>query len=250
MNVHQPAAAGGPGFRSSLWAMVAGIAVVAAILGMLVHLGVHQQIVTMLRWFDDLGAWAGVLFIAVMVLVVVFLLPGLLFTTGAGFVFGVVEGSIYVVVGTTIGATLSFLIARYLLGERARRYVVRHARVRVVSEELTPRGWKIVLLTRLIPFFPSKLSNYFFGLAGFSLRGFVGGSALGFIPYSVHNVYLGSLAADLATLGERPARSPIEWGIYLTGFVATAIAVIWLSRLAQRAIHRYESQGFPGEDAQ
>jgi hypothetical protein len=39
-----------------------------------------------------------------------------------------------------------------------------HARLRVVSEELTPHGWKIVLLTRLIPFFPGKISNYFFGL--------------------------------------------------------------------------------------
>ncbi|MFN2310366.1 MAG: VTT domain-containing protein, partial [Gammaproteobacteria bacterium] len=58
------------------------------------------------------------------------------------------------------------------------------AKLQVVSEELTPHGWKIVLLTRLIPFFPGKISNYFFGLTEFSLPGFVGGSLLGFIPYS------------------------------------------------------------------
>jgi hypothetical protein len=53
----------------------------------------------LLQWFDAQGAWAPLLFILIMAAVVVLVLPGVLFTTGAGFVFGVVEGTMYVVIG-------------------------------------------------------------------------------------------------------------------------------------------------------
>ena len=130
------------------------------------------------------------------------ILPGVLLTTGAGFVFGVVEGSIVVVLGTTLGSALAFLIARHLFGARAAHYVRSHPRLKLVKEEMAAHGWIIVLLIRLIPFFPSKISNYFFGLTSFSFRGYVAGSLIGFIPFSVHSVYLGSIAADIATLDD------------------------------------------------
>jgi uncharacterized membrane protein YdjX (TVP38/TMEM64 family) len=234
----------GIGIQSPLWGIAASILFVAATLAVLVYFGAHEEVLRLLRWFDEQGAWAPLLFILIMAAVVVLLLPGFLFTTGAGFVFGVVEGSFYVVTGTTLGAALSFLIARHLFGQRARTFVRDHARLRVVSEEVTPHGWKIVLLTRLIPFFPGKISNYFFGLTRFSLRGYVGGSLLGFIPFSVHNVYLGSIAADITTLGARDlGRTPLQWTLYGAGFIATVIAVVYLNRLARRALDRYARSG-------
>jgi len=164
-------------------------------------------------------------------------------------VFGVVEGSLYVVTGTTLGAVAAFLIARYLFGQHARAFILSHARLRLVSDEITPHGWKIVLLTRLIPFFPSKISNYFFGLTHFSLRGYIGGSFLGFIPFSVHNVYLGSIVADVSLLTERGLdRSPLEWTLYGAGFLATVITIVYLNRLARRALARYEAKGVIEED--
>ncbi|MCK4622687.1 MAG: TVP38/TMEM64 family protein [Desulfuromonadales bacterium] len=226
--------------KSPLWAIASSILLVAAILVVLIHYGVHEQVLQLLKWFEAQGAWAPLLFILIMALVVVLLLPGVLLTTGAGFVFGVMEGSIVVVLGTILGASLAFLMARYLFGKRATQFVLRHAKVRLVGEELSPHGWKIVLLTRLIPFFPSKISNYFFGLTSFSFRGYVGGSLIGFIPFSVHSVYLGSIAADVATLGQHHlGRTPLEWAIYGLGFLATLIAVLYLNRLARQALARY-----------
>lgn len=225
---------------SPLWGILASVAFVGAVLGVLVYFGVHEQVVVLLRWVEAQGIWGPVLFIAVMALVIVFLLPGVLFTTGAGFVFGVVEGTIYVVVGSTLGAAIAFLVARHFFGERAAGFVRSQAKLSLVSQEMTPNGWKIVLLTRLIPFFPSKVSNYFFGLTKFSFQGYVVGTLIGFIPFSLHNVYLGSLAADLTTLGVRnTGRTPLEWSLYGAGFVATLIAVIYLNRLARRALARY-----------
>jgi uncharacterized membrane protein YdjX (TVP38/TMEM64 family) len=216
---------------------------VAAILGALIYFDTQQQALILLKWLDTLGVWALLLFTLIMALVVILLLPGVMFTIGAGFVFGVVEGSICVVLGTTLGATLAFLLARYLLGSRARHYVVSHTRLKLFSDEFTPQGWKIVMLSRMVPFFPFKLSNYFFGLTPFSLRGFVGGTLLGIIPFSIHNVYLGSIAADITTLGERHLdRTPIEWAFYIGGFLVVLITVLYFKRLAHEALSKYTKQ--------
>jgi uncharacterized membrane protein YdjX (TVP38/TMEM64 family) len=232
--------------------MAASISFVAVLLAILVYFNVHEYVVALLEWFRAYGAWASLLFILVMALVVVLLLPGAFLTMGAGFVYGVVEGTFYVVVGTTLGATLSFLIARYLFGERTSKFVVSHTRLRLLSEEMTPNDWKIVLLTRLIPFFPSKLANYFFGLTQFRLSRYSGASFIGFIPFSLHNVYLGSIVADLSQLGTRETeRSMLEWTIYGAGFVATVIAIVYFNRLARHALASYTQpdDGTQGEES-
>lgn len=227
----------------------ASTAFVALVLGALVYFDVDEQVRELLIWLEAQGAWAALLFILLMTAVVVLLLPGVMFTTGAGFVFGVIEGSLWVVIGTTAGATIAFLIARRLFGARARGFVTRHARLQLVTEELAPHGWKIVMLTRLVPFFPFKLSNYFFGLTAVSLRGFIGGTLIGTIPFSVHNVYLGAIAAELASGGARHAGyGPLEWVLYGAGFAAALAGVVYFSRVARRALARYEGGEARGED--
>lgn len=230
---------GHPFGQSAAWGLGGSVLFVAVLLGILILLGIDEQVLALLNWLDARGGWASALFVLIMALVVVLVLPGVLFTTGAGFVFGVVQGTVYVVLGTTLGATLAFLIARYLFGERAARFVKNNPRLNLINHELTPQGWKIVLLTRLVPFFPSKLANYFFGLTTFSLRGFVGGTLVGIIPLSINSVYLGSIAGDIATLGERSAgRTPLEWGLYGVGFLVAVGVVLYLNRLARRALAR------------
>ena len=221
------------------------ISILFVVLGvtLLMYFDVHEDVLRLLDWLDALGIWGPLLFIMIMMLVVVLVLPGVMFTAGAGFVFGVVEGTVCVVVGTTLGAALAFLIARYLFGDRASQFVLRRARLRLVSEELTPHGWKIVLLTRLVPFFPFKLSNYFFGLTQFSLRGFMGGTFVGIIPLSLHNVWLGSIAAGITVPGGHiAARTPFEWVLYGGGFLIIVGLVAYLNHLARRALARYTEE--------
>ncbi len=231
-------------FRSPFWALAASVAFVAVLLGVLVYFNLHEKLLDVLAWVEQQGAWAAVLFVLIMAAAVFLLLPGIFLTMGAGFVFGVVEGSILVVVGTTLGAAIAFLISRHLLGSRAKRFIVEHERLRVINAEMAQHGWKVVLLTRLIPFFPSKVANYFFGLTTFRFRGYLLGSFLGFIPFSVHNVYLGSIVGDLTALTQRElGRTPVEWALYGFGFFATVVAVVYFNRLAQRALARYADEG-------
>lgn len=217
--------------------IILSIGLVAMLVAIMLYFDTDKQLIPMLQWLDSQGVWALLWFVLIMALVVLLMLPGVLFTFGAGFVFGVLPGTISVVVGTTLGATLAFLIARYFFGAQARDFILSNNRLKLINTRAASDGFRIVLLTRLLPFFPSKLSNYIFGLTQVSLRDFLYASALGFVPFSLHNVYLGSIAADIATLGSRSTeRTLLEWGLYGIGFLLTITVVLAVNRQANRLL--------------
>jgi uncharacterized membrane protein YdjX (TVP38/TMEM64 family) len=148
-------------------------------------------------------------------------------------------------VATTLGATVAFILARRFLGTtRLARYCLRNPHFQSISDLSARRSWGLILLTRLIPFFPFKLSNYFFGLAGFSLRDFFVGTFLGIMPITFFNVYLGSLAADLTLLrSQRLERTPLQWFLYGLGFLVVLGLLIYGTRLARRMMGTYLSGG-------
>lgn len=220
------------------------ILIVVVIVGISLFCDVQSHLLRFFEWLDHIGGWAAPLFILVDMLVVVLVLPGVVLTLGAGFMFGVLKGSLYVIIGTTLGATIAFIIARYFLGEKTARFFLTHSKLEVMDDVIKHEGLKIVLLTRLVPFFPFKLSNYFFGLTQVSLHHFFFGVLFGIIPITVSNVYIGSLAADLATLGSRSAsRTNAEWAIYGIGFIIAIGTFVYITRLARKALANYSSEG-------
>jgi bacteriorhodopsin len=65
----------------------------------------------------------------------------------------------------------------------------------------------------------------------------------GGIPVTITNVYIGSIAADLATIGSRTAsRSSVEWTIYGIGFIITIVAVIYITLIARKALDSSRSK--------
>lgn len=232
--------------RRALIAATAVLLVVTAAVAVSGRMDIGPGVAALLAWIDGMGAWGPLILIAADILVVVLVLPGVWLTLGAGFLFGVVEGSLYIVIGTSIGATIAFLVARHLLGPRSAAWLARHPRARLLESMLAESGWKIVLATRLIPFFPFKLANYVFGLARFRLRDFVAGTVLGIIPFTVTNVYIGSLAADLAMLGVRGGpRESWEWFLYAGGALVACAVVVYLARVARRILKAELERGEP-----
>lgn len=218
-------------------AAICGTAIVLLILGALNYFNLRHSFHDLLAWLEGLDNGAGLIFTAIMAAVIILLLPGVLFTVGAGFVFGVVKGTAFVVIGTTLGAVCAFLISRYLFGERMSRFFLSHVSLRAASNSMVNDGLRIVFFTRLIPLFPFKLSNYFFGLTPVRFKDFTLGTLVGIIPFSLHNAYLGSMAADIVSLGEREAeRTPLEWTAYGIGLVMVIVAVSSLARIAQKAL--------------
>lgn len=196
-----------------------------------------KYLIQFFAWLDSYGDLAAPIFILVNMLIVVFILPSMFLTLGAGFMFGVVQGTVYILISTTSGALISFVIARHFFSDRMSAYFLGHPRLQLLHKKFSGTGWRGILLTRLIPFFPFKLSNYFFGLSLFSLRDFGIGTFFGIIPITLFNAYIGSLAADLATLGVRNTeRSTTEWLLYGFGFILTIAALIGINRMVQKSL--------------
>ena len=69
-------------------------------------------LINALQWIDDLGTIGGIAFIGIYITATIPFLPGSILTLGAGVVFGIVWGSIYVFIGATLGATAAFFVGR------------------------------------------------------------------------------------------------------------------------------------------
>jgi uncharacterized membrane protein YdjX (TVP38/TMEM64 family) len=192
-----------------------------------------------LAWIQGLGVVGVLAFIGLYIIATVAFLPGSILTLGAGVIFGVVWGSIYVFIGATLGATAAFLVGRYLARGWVAKKIQGNAKFAAIDKAVATEGLKIVLLTRLSPIFPFNLLNYAFGITGVSLKDYVIGS-VGMIPGTIMYVYIGSLASNLALIGTdaQPSNPTVQWAIRILGFVATVAVTIYVTRLARQALNK------------
>ena len=190
-----------------------------------------------LVWVDSLGSLGAIAFIVLYILATVAFLPGSILTLGAGVVFGVFFGSLYVFIGATLGAIAAFLVGRYLVRDWVAQKIAGNQKFTAIDQAVGQEGFKIVLLTRLSPIFPFFLLNYAYGVTGVSLKDYAIAS-VGMIPGTIMFVYIGSLAGNLATLGtQTPMVNPaLEWTIRIIGFIATVAVTFYVTKLARRAL--------------
>ena len=215
------------------------VTVVLALLVLLRYFDIQQILKDVLEAISSLGGWAPVAFITVYIAATVLLLPGFILTLGAGFLFGVVWGSVFVSISSILGATCSFLVGRYVARDWVAKKMQSHEKFQPVDEAVAREGWKIVGLTRLSPIFPFNLLNYAFGITQVSLRDYFLASWIGMMPGTVMYVYIGSLAGDLAALGsDGRSRTPAEWALYLVGLLATVVVTVYVTRLARQALEK------------
>ncbi|GMR04918.1 MAG: hypothetical protein BMS9Abin23_0838 [Thermodesulfobacteriota bacterium] len=129
------------------------------------YLGLGQYLdqEKMREWIEGFGVWGPVIYMLIYSIAPSFMLPGLAITVVGGILFGPFWGVVYVAVGATIGASLAFLIARYM-GRDWVEGLLKSPRLKEIDEEVEKKGWKIVAFTRLIPLFPFNFLNYAFGL--------------------------------------------------------------------------------------
>lgn len=207
---------------------------VATVVAACATLDVRSLISEALHQLAGLGPWAAVWFVLLYVAATVLFLPGSALTLGAGALFGVVHGSIYVSIASTLGATAAFLIGRYFAREWVAKKISGHASFAAIDRAVAEHGWKIVGLTRLSPAFPFSLLNYAFGLTRVRGRDYVLASWLGMMPGTVMYVYVGSLAQVGTQRGQH--RSPGEWVLYGIGLLATIAVTIITTRIARRAL--------------
>lgn len=197
----------------------------------------QQQLVSLLEWIDGLGAIAPIVFILAYIIITVAFLPASVVTLGAGFVFGVVKGSIFVFIGAMLGATAAFLIGRFVARDWIAKKVEGSQFFSALDNAIAKEGLKLIFLIRLSPAFPFNLLNYALGLTKVSLPNYVLGTT-GIIPGTIMYVYLGSLVGDLATLGtgDAPSNPIVDWTIKILIFVTVVAISLYIAKIARTAL--------------
>ncbi len=101
-------------------------------------------------------------------------------TIAGGFLFGITFGTLYVVVGATLGATAIFLLARSTLGDLLRAKA--GPWLQRMEAGFSENAFSYMLVLRLIPLFPFFVVNLVPAFLGVSLRTYVVGTFIGIIP--------------------------------------------------------------------
>ena len=142
-----------------------------------------------------------VLFIFLYVLVTALSLPVATFLTLlGGALFGFSTGLIIVSFASTIGATLAFLMARFL----AQNYVQKYYKKQLskINKKFKSEGAFYLFALRLVPVFPFFIINVVMGLMTIKTWTFYWVSQLGMLPGTIVYVYAGTQLVQIETFSD------------------------------------------------
>lgn len=131
----------------------------------------------------------------------VFAVPASLFIIAAGVVWGWKFGTLYAMCGGMLGASVSYLVGRFL-GEGLLQKFGRTGRM--VEKQVATAGFKTMLIVRLIPGPPFAVWNYGAGVAGVRFSDYFFGTLLGTLPahaifaYSADSLFNGTMSEGAA----------------------------------------------------
>jgi len=176
-------------------------------------------------WLAGAGVMAPLLFIGIYAISTVLLIPGSVLTIAGGVLFGPIWGTFYNLTGATIGATMAFLIARYLTSNLVSRKT--GGWLRQLVEGVEAEGWRFVAFVRLVPLFPYNLLNYALGLTRIRLFHYMVTSYICMLPGAIAYTYLGYAGRNAVAGGEGMIKKALL-GLGLLALVA------FLPRLIKR----------------
>lgn len=231
--------------KSAIRRLIALIAIVIALLLAMRFLPVQQWLRNFNDWASQMGVAGIFIFIGVYAIATVLLAPGSILTISAGFAFGLWKGFLSVWAGATLGASLAFLIARFIARDKVEAIAKGNEKFRNIDNAISKQGAKLVFLLRLSPVIPFNLSNYFYGLTGVKFWPYVLASWIGMMPATFLFVYIGTAgkaAVSAAAGGGAVTYDWQYWTLMGVGLAATIAVTIWATRIARDALRKTEAE--------
>ena len=154
------------------------------------HLQEYLQEDRLRGFIAPYGMWGPFIYLLVWAIGPTLLFPGLVITLAGGVLFGPVLGVVYTTIGATIGASLAFLVSRYLARDWVAAKIV-GTKLAHLDEKVVQHGWKIVAFTRLIGV-PYILLNYAFGLTRIPLFPYALATCFAMLPWTIGLILVSS----------------------------------------------------------
>ncbi len=148
-----------------------------------------------------------------------------------GWYFGFVAGLVVVSFGSTAGATLAFLLSRYLFRDWVQSRW--QERLQSIREAFDREGPYYLFTLRLVPAVPFFVINVVMGLTEIRTRTFWWVSQLGMLPGTAAYVYAGSTVPSLTLLAEEGVGQVLSWQL-IVAFALLGILPLVAKRMLAR----------------
>jgi uncharacterized membrane protein YdjX (TVP38/TMEM64 family) len=176
----------------------------------------------------------------------VLLLPAGTLALGSGLFFGLGWGFALNVAGNVAGAAFAIGFSRRFGRGWIRARFLRRRKWAALDEAVAREGWKIIFLSQVLPFAPSSLLNYLFGVTKVPFRTALLWSALGQMPTMLLYAYLGTFAQfGLGVLRGGPLPPVLDFLAWGGGLAVTVAATTGLTRLTLRLLAEAERKAGP-----
>jgi len=135
-----------------------------ALLDLLREDTLKDRVLRLDAFFTRLGGLAPIVFILIWTAASVLLLPALPLSIVGGLIFGALWGSVWTTIGANLGAATAFLVGRYAARDMVASWMENNKALKKIDEGVEQQGWRMLMITRLVPVFPFNLQNYVYGL--------------------------------------------------------------------------------------
>ncbi|RMG42293.1 MAG: pyridine nucleotide-disulfide oxidoreductase [Candidatus Dadabacteria bacterium] len=170
---------------------------------------------------------AGLIYFCVYVIITALSLPGAaVMTLAGGAIFGLLWATVIVSFASTIGATLAFIISRFLFRDLVQKKF--GDKLRVINEGVKREGAFYLFTLRLVPLFPFFVINLVMALTPIKTATFYLVSQLGMLPGTLAYVNAGRELAKINSLS----------GILSPGLILSFV-IIGILPLVSRAVVNY-----------
>jgi uncharacterized membrane protein YdjX (TVP38/TMEM64 family) len=183
----------------------------------------------------SLSIWGSVLFIlAYAALMTLIWIPSWPCSMIGGFLFGAAFGSVYSLIGSTLGAVVAFELARSGLAHRISH---ENPLFRRLHAGFQRDAFEYVIALRLLPVMPFGIIHVAAAVFGVPLRIFTIGTAIGMVPCIVIYSLLGTDLDRIAASGQRVDAATLTDSrvlVPLFALAALALVPIVIRRIRER----------------
>lgn len=141
-------------------------------------------------WILSFGIWSPVIYIVIYTLRPLLFFPASILSIAGGLAFGAWLGTLYTIIGATLGAMLSFYVAKTLGKKLVRK--TWNGNARKIQSQMEQNGFFYVLLFRFIPVINFDLISYVAAFAKVRFSSFALATLVGIIPGTFAYNFLGS----------------------------------------------------------
>jgi uncharacterized membrane protein YdjX (TVP38/TMEM64 family) len=224
--------------KTNVIKLVVAVVVLAAVIGLMKYFGLFQyvsmeNIMNLKAWIDSLGALGPVAYILLFIAACLFFLPGLPIALLGGLAFGPILGATWASIGSTLGATAAFLVARYVAREMVEGWAQSNPVFKKIDDGVAAQGWRMLMITRLVPLFPFNIQNYAYGLTKIGLPTYFLVSWICMLPGAIAFTFMGgSIVSGQGDLG----KTFMYLGIGAVVFVIISLIPGWIKKRSRLAV--------------